>query len=449
MPLHIVEEANRCLQCRRPLCQEGCPVHTSIPEVIRLFKEHDLEAAGAILFENNPMSAICSIVCNHGSQCEGHCVQGRRGNPIHFSSIEAYVSESYLGRDMHRIVEAKAAPNGHAAAVVGSGPAGMVVAIKLALAGCEVTMFEQKPKIGGVLEYGIPEFRLPKSYVEKFRELLVSLGVRIRTATTIGGALKIEDLLRDGYDAVFVGTGAWRARTLGIKGQARGNVFFGIDYLVNPDDCETGRNVAVIGVGNVAMDVARTALRKGARHVTLFSNWGGVSASSDEVEFAELDGAQIQYGLSVVAVDERGPVFKRSMLADDGSYVGMSDETVHFDADTTIFCVSQVPKNKLLLTTRGLEATDEGTLKVDENGMTTVPGVFGAGDVVTGPRTVVHAVAGAKLAAEGMLRYMVVSGAADGPSTDTSLGFAPPQNLGAGHVGESRSRAISAGINET
>ncbi len=409
MPLHIIEEANRCLQCRRPLCQKGCPVHTSIPEVIRLFKDHDLEDAGEILFENNPMSVICSIVCNHGSQCEGHCVQGRKGNPIHFSAIETYVSESYLGRDMHRIVETKAAPNGHAAAVIGSGPAGMVVAIKLALAGCEVTMFEQKPKIGGVLEYGIPEFRLPKIYVEKYRELLVALGVQMRTATTIGGALKIEDLLRDGYDAVFVGTGAWRARTLGIKGQARGNVFFGIDYLVNPDDCEIGRNVAVIGVGNVAMDVARTALRKGARHVTLFSNWGGVSATSEEVEFAELDGAQIEYGLSVIAVDDKGPIFKRSILGENGVFEGMSDETVHFDADTTIFCVSQVPKNKLVLTTKGLEPTEKGTLIVDENGMTTVPGVFAAGDVVTGPKTVVHAVAGAKQAAEGMLRYMGVT----------------------------------------
>lgn len=408
MPLHIIEEANRCLQCRRPLCQKGCPVHTSIPEVIRLFKDHDLEDAGEILFENNPMSVICSIVCNHGSQCEGHCVQGRKGNPIHFSAIETYVSESYLGRDMHRIVESKAAPNGHAA-VIGSGPAGMVVAIKLALAGCEVTMFEQKPKIGGVLEYGIPEFRLPKIYVEKYRELLVALGVQMRTATTIGGALKIEDLLRDGYDAVFVGTGAWRARTLGIKGQARGNVFFGIDYLVNPDDCEIGRNVAVIGVGNVAMDVARTALRKGARHVTLFSNWGGVSATSEEVEFAELDGAQIEYGLSVIAVDDKGPIFKRSILGENGVFEGMSDETVHFDADTTIFCVSQVPKNKLVLTTKGLEPTEKGTLIVDENGMTTVPGVFAAGDVVTGPKTVVHAVAGAKQAAEGMLRYMGVT----------------------------------------
>jgi glutamate synthase (NADPH/NADH) small chain len=411
MSLHIVEEANRCLQCRRPLCREGCPVNTSIPEVIRLFKGHELEEAGAVLFENNPMSAICAIVCNHGSQCEGHCVLGRKGNPIHFSSIESYVSESYLGRDMHRIVASKAAPNGHAAAIVGSGPAGMVVATKLALAGCEVTMFEQKPKVGGVLEYGIPEFRLPKSYVDKYRELLVALGVRIRTATTIGGALKIEDLLRDGYDAVFVGTGAWRARTLGIKGQARGNVFFGIDYLVNPDDCETGRDVAVIGVGNVAMDVARTALRKGARHVTLFSNWGGVSASSDEVEFAELDGAQIQYGLSVVAVDERGPIFKRSVLGEDGTFQGMGDETVRFDADTTIFCVSQVPKNKLVLTTKGLVPTDRGTLMVDEDGMTTVRGVFAAGDVVAGPKTVVHAVDGAKRAAEGMLRYMGVTNA--------------------------------------
>lgn len=406
MALHIVEEANRCLGCRHPLCREGCPVHTPIPEVIAMFKNRDLESAGATLFDNNPMSVICAVVCNHSNQCEGHCIQGKKGMPIHFSAIESYISESYLERNTQKIAISKAAPNGHSAAIIGSGPAGIVVAIKLALAGCEVTIFEQKPRIGGVLEYGIPDFRLPNRYVENYRELLVALGVKMRTATTIGGALKIDDLLRDGYDAVFVGTGAWRARTLGIKGQARGNVYFGIDYLVNPGSCDVGETVAVIGVGNVAMDVARTALRRGAHQVTLYSNWGGVSASSDEVELAELDGADIEYGLSVESVNDRGPLFRKSVLDEAGKFVGLGDEEIQKDCDTTIFCVSQVPKNKLLLTTKGLEATDAGTLKVDKNSMTTVDGVFAAGDVVTGPKTVVHAVEGAKKAAEAMLRYM-------------------------------------------
>jgi glutamate synthase (NADPH/NADH) small chain len=406
MALHIVEEANRCLGCKRPLCQKGCPVHTPIPAVIDMFKNRDLEGAGKVLFDNNPMSIICAIVCNHSNQCEGHCIQSKRGMPIHFSAIESYISETYLDRNTQLIVASKCATNGYSAAIIGSGPASIVVAIKLALAGCEVTIFEQKPKIGGVLQYGIPDFRLPKRYVESYRELLIALGVKMRTATTIGGALKIEDLLRDGYDAVFVGTGAWRARTLGIKGQARGNVFFGIDYLVNPDACEVGKTVSVIGVGNVAMDVARTALRRGARYVTLYSNWGGVSASSDEVELTELDGANIEYGLSIESVNDCGPLFRRSILDEEGHFISAGDEKIQVDSDTTIFCVSQVPKNKLVLTTKGLEATDAGTLKVDGNSMTTVQGVFAAGDVVTGPKTVVDAVAGAKDAAEAMLTYM-------------------------------------------
>lgn len=403
MAIHIVEEANRCLTCKQPQCQlKGCPVHTPIPEVIKLFRERKIEEAGELLFNNNPMSLVCSHVCNHSSQCQGSCVLGRKGNSVHFSSIEAYVSDTYLDR----VEFQKPEPNGKRVAVIGAGPAGLTVAITCARAGCEVTVFEQKPEIGGVLEYGIPDFRLPKQVVARYRRILAALGVRVRPSTTIGGALLIDDLFLDGYDCVFVGTGAWRAKTLGIQGQARGNVYFGIDYLVDPHSCEIGREVAVIGVGNVAMDVARTALRNGARHVTLYSNWGGVSASSDEVELAELDGAQIEYGLSIDLINEKGPVFRRSVLSEDGSFVGITDEHVQVECDTVIICVSQVPKDKLVLTTRGLATSERGTLIVSETGETTVAGVFAAGDVVTGPKTVVHAVDGAKRAAAGMLRYM-------------------------------------------
>lgn len=272
MALRIGDEANRCLQCRRPLCHQGCPIHTAIPQAIALFKDRKLEEAGTMLFLDNPLSVVCSIVCNHSSQCEGHCIRGRKDIPVHFSSIENYVSETYLERDLSLIADMKAPDTDKRSAIIGSGPAGMAAAIWLSLAGCDVTMFEQKPAIGGVLEYGIPEFRLPKRSVEAMRELLLSLGVKMRTATTIGGALKIDDLLRDGYDTVFVGTGDWRARTLGIQGQARGNVYFGIDYLVNPASCEVGPRVSAIGVVSVAMDAARTALRRGARQVTLYSN---------------------------------------------------------------------------------------------------------------------------------------------------------------------------------
>ncbi len=405
MAIHIIEEANRCLNCKRPLCQQGCPVHTPIPKVIAHFKERDTEQAGSLLFANNPMSLVCAYVCNHSQQCEGSCVLARRGNPIHFSAIEQYVSSSYLDRTRFERPERV----GRSVAVIRSGPAGLTVAIQMAQAGCDVTIFEQKHEIGGVLEFGIPDFRLPKSVVQQLRGVLTQLGVRVRPSTTIGGALLIEDLFNDGYDCVFVGTGAWRAKTLGIKGQARGNVYFGIDYLIDPRACEIGQRVAIIGVGNVAMDVARTALRNGAREVTLYSNWGGVSASSDEVELAELDGAQIEYGLSVFRITDDGPEFYRSVLDENGEAVGVSDEVVKVSCDTVIIAVSQVPKDKLTLTTEGLDSHENGTVVVDEDGQATVERVFAAGDVVTGPKTVVHAVEGAKRAVEGMKRAMGIA----------------------------------------
>ncbi len=406
MAVHIVEEANRCLGCKKAMCQlRGCPVHTPIPQVIDLFKQKKIDEAGALLFENNPMSAVCSIVCNHSNQCEGACVQGRKGTPIHFSSIESFVSGAYLDRAVFEAPE----PCGKSVAVIGSGPAGITAAIKLAQKGCEVTVFEQRSEIGGVLEYGIPEFRLPKTLVQKYRNVMCSLGVQVRPSTTIGGALHIDDLLRDGYDAVFVGTGTWRARKLGIPGETRGNVAFGIDYLVNPASTHVGEDVAVIGVGNVAMDVARQALRHGARSVTLYARSKHVSASSEEVEYAELEGAEIVYGKAICAIDEQGPVFKTAIFDEEDKVVGYEEELDHVKCDTVIIAASQQPKNKLVLTTDGLTANDRGLLEVGEDGQTTVPGVFAAGDVVNGPLTVVHAVAGAKVAVDGMLKYLGIS----------------------------------------
>ncbi len=403
MAIHIIEEADRCLNCKRPLCQlQGCPVATHIPEVIGLFKERRLDEAGALLFENNPMSAVCALVCNHSKQCEGACVRGRKETPVHFSSIESYISEAYL----ERMVVKKPEPNGKRVAVVGSGPAGITVALKLAQRGCAVTIFEQRSEIGGVLEYGIPDFRLPRQLVQKYRSILCALGVRVRPSTTIGGALRLDDLLADGYDSIFVGTGTWRAKKLGIPGESRGNVIYGIDYLVNPQSFAIGERVAVIGVGNVAMDVARSAIREGAREVTLYARSRHVSASSDEVEYAELDGARIVYGKAIEEVDDSGPVFRTAIFDEDGDVTGYGDTIDRVAADTVIIAASQTPKDKLVLTTSGLEPNERGLLVVDESYQTTVPGIFAAGDVVTGAKTVVHAVAGAKEAAEAMLAYM-------------------------------------------
>jgi len=402
MAVHIVTEAERCLQCKKPLCQQGCPVQTPIPTIIRLFKEKKLMEAGEMLFENNPLSVVCSIVCNHEAQCAGHCIRGKKDSPVHFSSIETYISEQYLDRMTIRRPEKK----DKRVAVIGCGPAGMTVAIKLAAQGYPVTVFEWKGKIGGILQYGIPAFRLSRQYLDRYRDRMEEMGITIRTNTTIGAVLMIDNLFRDGYQAVFIGTGAEKPRSLGLEGESLGNVHFGLNYLANPEGHRLGDRVAVIGMGNAAMDVARTALRNGSRHVTLYARSDRVTASSNEVEYTELDGAEFVFGMAIRKFTEEGPVFQQAIRDEQGKIIGYSEELIQVQADSTIISVSQVPRKKLVRTTDGLDADENGRLIVDENYMTTKPGVFAAGDVITGAKTVVHAVDGAKKAAEGMIRYM-------------------------------------------
>lgn len=403
MAVRIVEEANRCLGCKKPMCQKGCPISTNIPEAIRLFKENKISEAGEMLFENNPFSLVCSMICNHEGQCEGHCIRGRKDTPVHFSAIETFISDLYLDR-----MEVECAPaNGHKAAVIGAGPAGMAVAIKLALKGFDVTVFDSKERVGGTMRYGIPDFRLPRSVLDRYGVVLEKLGIKFRANTTIGGALEIHDLVRDGYEAVFVGTGTLRPRTLGMKGESLANVHFAVDYLAEPSAFKLGETVAIIGAGNSGMDVARTALRRGARYVRIYSHTKNVSASSDELAYAQLEGAELVFGKSVTMLTEDGPVFKTAIFDEDDNVLGYGDELEQVHADSTIIAISQGPKNKLVLTTEGLGAGPTGLLLVDENGMTTVEGVFAAGDVVTGSRTVVHAVAAAKQVADAMEAYML------------------------------------------
>ena len=275
MAIHIVTEANRCLNCKKPMCQQGCPVHTSIPVVIQLLKQNRLMEAGEMLFENNPLSAVCAIVCNHAKQCADNCIRGKKDTPVHFSSIEAYISDMYLDR-----------------------------------------------------------------------------------------------------------------------------------MIIRRPEMKKGKKVAVIGMGNAAMDVARTALRNGSRHVTLYARSKNVTASSSEVAYAELDGAQFVFGMQIEKITDEGPVFKKAIFDENDRIVGYEDEPVQVHADSTIISISQTPRRKLVRTTDGLEAGDGGRLIVDENYMTTRPGVFAAGDIITGAKTVVHAVDGAKKAAEAMIRYM-------------------------------------------
>lgn len=403
MALHIVAEADRCLNCKKPMCQQFCPVHTPIPQIIQMFRQGKIMEAGQKLFENNPMSVVCSVVCNHEQQCAGHCVRGKKDTPVHFSSIENYISDMYLDR----MTIEHPQPKDKKVAVIGAGPAGMTVAIQLAQRGYPVTIFEWEDKIGGILQYGIPEFRLPKSILDRYLTRMREMGITIRLNTTIGAVLMIDDLFRDGYASVFIGTGADRPKSLGIEGESLGNVHFGLNYLANPKGHNLGDRVAIIGMGNAAMDVARTALRNGSRHVTLYARGKHSTASSSEREYAQLDGAEFVFGKQIEKITPAGPVFKTSIFDENDKIIGYEEGLEQVEADSTIISISQTPRKKLVRTTTGLEAeSDTRVLIVDENSMTTRPGVFAAGDVVTGAKTVVHAVEGAKKAAAAMAAYM-------------------------------------------
>ena len=403
MALHVMDEANRCLQCKVPQCQKGCPISTNIPLAIKLLKENKLDEAGKMLFENNPLTTVCSLVCNHENQCEGHCVLGRKGAPVHFSTIENYISTTYA----NKMREGPKPSNGMRVAIIGSGPAGITIAIILARYGYQVTIFEGKDKIGGVLRYGIPEFRLPKSVLDdiEYRHLELK-GIKVRPNTLIGSAITIEDLFRDGYKSIFVGTGVWNPNTLHIKGETFGNVHFGINYLNNPDSYKLGERVIVIGAGNAAMDVARTAIRKGVRRLTCFSITKEVAASQYEFSYATLEGVEFEYNKRPVEIKDNGVIFRDVIENEDGSFTDVDGSDTLYESDSVIISISQGPMTRLVNSTKGLNANKRGLLEADETGHTSRPGIFASGDVVNGARTVVEAVAHSKIVAESMHEYM-------------------------------------------
>lgn len=399
---HVINEAKRCLNCKKPMCRTGCPINTPIPQMIHEFLNGGITEAGKMVFENNPLSIICSLVCDHEAQCEGHCIRGIKESPVHISSIENYISSNYF--DKMEIVRDPL--KNKKAAVIGSGPAGITIATILAKRGYDVTVFESRENIGGVLRYGIPEFRLPKSILDNYRKKLYKLGVRFRPNTTIGGAISVDDLFRDGYLAVFIGTGVWRPNSLNIKGESLGNVHFAIDYLVNPDSYDLGEKVAIIGAGNSAMDVARTALRKGAREVTVYTHSEKVRASVREVEYAQIDGVNFEYCKSPVELTDKGPIFADIIINEYGEKMVQAGTEKLYPADTTFIAVSQGPKDKIVSTTQGIDVNQRGLITVDENGKTTRNGIFAAGDVVNGAKTVVEAVKFSKAVADAMDEYM-------------------------------------------
>jgi glutamate synthase (NADPH/NADH) small chain len=356
-----------------------------------------------MLFENNPLTTVCSLVCNHENQCEGHCVLGKKGAPVHFSTIENYISTAFATQ----MTAGPAPSNGMKVAIIGSGPAGLTIAIILQRYGYSVTIFEGKDKIGGVLRYGIPEFRLPKSVLDdiQYRHLELK-GIKIRPNTFIGGAIGIEDLFRDGYKAIFVGTGVWNPNALHIKGETFGNVHFGINYLNNPDSYKLGNKVIVIGAGNAAMDVARTALRKGSHDMTCFSITKEVAASHYEFSYAQLEGVKFEYNKKPVEITDDGVIFRDVTENEDGSFTDVEGTDTLYPADSVIISISQGPMSRIVKSTEGLKANNRGLLEADETGHTSRPGIFASGDVIYGARTVVEAVAHSKTVAESMHEYM-------------------------------------------
>ena len=402
MAFNVINEARRCLNCKKPMCRQGCPIGTPIPDVIQTFLGGNINEAGHMLFENNPMSVICSLICNHENQCEGHCVLGRKGMPVHFSSIENYISDNYFEKLNFGNIE----KNGMRAGIIGGGPAGITIAIILARRGYDITIFESREKIGGVLRYGIPEFRLPKTLIERYKKLLLSLGIKIRPNTSIGTTITVDDMFRDGYSAIFIGTGVWRPNTLHIKGETLGNVHFAINYLTNPEVYTLGESLNIIGAGNSAMDVARTALRHGCKDVTVFSRSDRLAASPVEIDYAKIDGVKFVAHVEPVEITDDGTIFADLECDGHGNLSRIPGTERLYPADSTIIAISQGPQDRIVSTTSGLDVNEKGLLVTNTFGETTRDGIFASGDVVRGARTVVEAVNYSKQVADAMDEYM-------------------------------------------
>lgn len=400
-------EADRCLLCKNARCKANCPISTEIPEVIRLFKEGKLDEAGEILFENNPLSAVCAIVCPHEDQCKGNCIRGIKGEPIPFCEMEEFISLKYL----KNVKLEKVGNRDERIAIIGAGPAGITLSIILARKGFKVTLFDAHEKIGGVLRYGIPEYRLHNSIIDRYEEILIELGVKIRPNTLIGPVLTLDKLFFDGYKAVFIGTGVWNPKTLNIKGESLGNVHYAVDYLKSPNVYNLGKKVAVIGAGNVAMDAARVAKRNGAEEVYILYRKGfeNMPCTRAELEEAKEDDVNFELFKAPIELTEQGVKYieTKNEVSEDGKVSTITIEGTEgmFECDSVIIAVSQSPRKNIVANTTGLDTNKWGLLLTDDKGHTTRNGVFASGDVVTGANTVVHAVSYAKIVAESIEEY--------------------------------------------
>lgn len=422
-----IEEAKRCLNCKNKPCVTGCPVSVRIPEFIAKVAEGDFEGAYEIITSTNALPAVCGRVCPQENQCEGKCVRGIKGEPVAIGRLERFVADYMMDKAAAPV---KHEPNGHKVAVVGAGPSGLTCAGDLAKLGYQVTIFEAFHTAGGVLMYGIPEFRLPKAIVQKEITKLKNLGVEIMQDMVIGKVLSVDEIMDMGYEAVFIGSGAGLPRFMGIEGESLIGVCSANEYLTRInlmkgylDDYATpvikSKSVAVVGGGNVAMDAARSALRMGAEHVYIVyrRSEAEMPARKEEVHHAKEEGVEFLNLNNPVRIlaDENGRVcamecIKMELGEPDESGrrspVPVEGSNYNLDVDTVIMSIGTSPNPLIRTTTHGLDANKRGCLIVNEDMLTTKEGVYAGGDAVTGAATVILAMGAGKTAAKSIDEYI-------------------------------------------
>ena len=432
-----IAEASRCLSCKNQPCVSGCPVNIHIPDFLKQVKEGNFEEAYQIISQTSSLPAVCGRVCPQESQCECKCTLGIKFEPVGIGRVERFVADYH---NTHNTTPAKAPEsNGHKVAVIGSGPSGLTCAGDLAKKGYKVTVFEALHQAGGVLVYGIPEFRLPKSIVAKEVETLKQLGVDVETNIVIGKTLTVDELFDMGYDAVFIGSGAGLPNFMNIPGEALKGVYSANEFLTRSnlmksylDDPTTpimkGGNVAVVGGGNVAMDAARTALRLGAKKVSIVyrRSMEELPARKEEVEHAQEEGIEFLLLHNPVEIlgyqnpdDPRDPkngfvtgmrCIKMELGEPDEKGrrrpIPIEGSEFTIDVDCVIMAIGTSPNPLIKNTTEGLEVNKRGGIIVNEDGLTSRNGVYAGGDAVTGAATVISAMGAGKLAAKSIDEYL-------------------------------------------